>query len=108
MINFETGNVELNERSMVALQEVLSKHKSAEVKVDAERFVVEKFDQVFKDLPQIIYFTSRDRENNERLEGYRPLHIRDLVTGLLPTRIKRCCRCLIRASLRSVDNLTDL
>ena len=94
MINFETGNVELNETSMEALQEVLSKHASTEVKVDSERFAVEKFDQVFNHLPQMIYFTSRDRENNERLEGYRPLHIRDLVTGFAANTNKKMLQML--------------
>lgn len=94
MINFESGNVELNEASMVALQNVLSKELSAEVRVNAERFVVEKFDQVFNHLPEMIYFTSRDRENTTRLEGYKPLHIRDLVTGFAANTNKKVLQML--------------
>ena len=90
MINFETGNVELNERSMVALQEVLSKHGSAEVKVDSERFNVEIFDQH----REMIYFTSRDRENISRLEGYKPLHIRDLGAGFAANTNKKMLQML--------------
>ena len=90
MINFETGNVELNERSMAALQEVLSKHGSAEVKVDSERFNVEIFDQH----REMIYFTSRDRENTSRLEGYKPLHIRDLGAGFAANTTKNVLQML--------------
>ena len=90
MINFETGNVELNETSMVALQEVLSKHGSAEVKVDSERFNVEIFDQH----REMIYFTSRDRENTSRLEGYKPLHIRDLGAGFAANTNKKMLQML--------------
>lgn len=77
MIEFETGNVELNEPSMANLLEALGKEYGVEVKVNGERFYVEVFDQH----REMIYFTSMDRENNSRLEGYKPLHIRDLVAG---------------------------
>ena len=90
MINFETGNVELNEASMEALQNILTKQQSAEVRVNAERFVVEVFDQ-HRDM---VYFTSRDRENTSRLEGYKPLHIRDLVTGFAANTNKKVLQML--------------
>ena len=75
---------------MEALQNILTKQQSAEVRVNAERFVVEVFDQ-HRDM---VYFTSRDRENTSRLEGYKPLHIRDLVTGFAANTNKKVLQML--------------
>lgn len=79
MLKFETGNVELNTESMRQLGMVLEQQGlCAEVEINGEVFIAQKFDQDTR----MMYFTSKERQVDAgRMNGYTQMHVRELMSG---------------------------